>query len=228
MARSRRRTPTVEDDLDGPSLSQLGRALVELEIASIVAGSPQAKGRIERLWGTLQSRLVVLLRLAEANDLASANAVLAAHLPRFSAAFGVPPANLQAAWRAVPDDLDLERVLCFKYRRKVARDHTVSLDGQVLRVRRDRGRAGYAGHQIEVHVRLDGSLVGFDGTRIIGLTPAPAEPRQLRAQRGQRIGPSATPEQASLPWRPPTSHPWRTVRNDSALGQRRLTESPSS
>ena len=170
---------------------------------------------------------MVLLRLAGANDLATANAVLAGYLPQFNAGFGVPPAEPQTAWRAVPDGLDPERVLCFKYRRKVARDHTLTLDGQILHVRRGRGRAGYAGRLIEVHIRLDGSLVGFDGTRIIALAPAPAEPRQLRAQRGQRIGPSQTPETAAPPWTPPAGHPWRTVRNDSALGQRRLTESLS-
>ena len=119
--------PGLDDDPDAPSLSQVGRALVELGIASITAGSPQAKGRIERAWGTFQSRLVVVLRLAGASDLASANLVLAGYLPGFNARFAVPPADQVAAWRPVPDGIALERVFCFKYRRKVARDHTVTL-----------------------------------------------------------------------------------------------------
>ena len=219
--------PVPDDDPAVPSLSQVGRALAELEIASIAAGSPQAKGRIERAWGTLQSRLVMVLRLAGASDLASANLVLAGYLPRFNAQFAVPPADPVAVWRPVPAGIELERVFCFKYRRKVAKDHTVTLGGRVLRIARPRGGAGYAGRRIEVHVRLDGSLVGFDGERVIGLTKAPADPRQLRAEREQLIGPSVMPEAASWPWLPPVDHPWRRVRRDSALGQRRLTESLS-
>ena len=111
-------------------LSQFGRVLVELGIGSIVARSPQAKGRIERLWGTFQDRLVVELRLAGVNDRAGANAFLESFLPRFNARFAVPPADPVAAWRPVPADVRLDRVLVFKYRCKVARDHTIRLDGR--------------------------------------------------------------------------------------------------
>ena len=219
--------PLRDDDPGEPSLSQVGRALVELGIASIAAGSPQAKGRIERAWGTLQGRLVMVLRLAGASDLASANRVLAEYLPGFNGQFAVPPADQVPAWRPVPEGIELERVFCFKYRRKVAKDHTVTLDGRALRIAKPRGGAGYAGRLVEVHVRLDGGIVGFDGERVIGMTPAPASPSQLRAGREQLIGPSLVPEAASLPWVPPADHPWRSVRRNSALGQRRLTESLS-
>jgi transposase len=106
-------------DDDDPALSQVGRALVELDIDSILAGSPQAKGRIERLWGTFQDRLVVELRLAGVVDRASANAFLVEFLARHNARFVVPAADPVPAWRALPDDVRLERVLVFKYRRKV-------------------------------------------------------------------------------------------------------------
>ena len=75
---------------DDPALSQVGRALVELDIESILAGSPQAKGRVERLWGTFQDRLVVELRLAGVVDRDGANAFLAGFLPRYNARFAVP------------------------------------------------------------------------------------------------------------------------------------------
>jgi molybdenum-dependent DNA-binding transcriptional regulator ModE len=112
-------------DPDEPEvrLSQVGRALVELDITSIAAASPQAKGRIERLWGTLQDRLVVALRLAGAADRAAANAVLEEFVPRFNRRFGVPAARPEPAWRPVPAGLDLERVFAFKYRRRIARHH---------------------------------------------------------------------------------------------------------
>ena len=189
-----------------------------------MAGSPQAKGRIERLWGTFQDRLVIELRLAGISDRAAANAFLASYLARHNARFAVPAADPMAAWRALPAEVRLERVFVFKYRRKVAHDHTVSLHGQVLALPQV-GRAGYAGQTVEVHVRLDGSIVVFDGQRELAVAPAPLDPVQLRAARGRREEPGVEPEPATLAWVPPAEHPWRQVRTDTALYQTRLTES---
>ena len=209
-------------------LSQVGRALVELDIGSIVARSPQAKGRIERLWGTFQDRLVAELRLAGVSDLAAANAFLPDFLVRFNARFAVPPADLEPAWRAVPAGVRLERVLVFKYRSKVARDHTIHLGGRVLQLPPGRGGRGYAGRLVEVHVRLDGSIVAFDGQRELAVTPAPPDPVQLRAAHRLRADPNLDPAAATLPWTPPADHPWRRVRPGTKLYHVRLTESPGS
>ena len=215
-----------EDEPDGPgSLSQVGRALVELGIGSIVAGSPQAKGRIERLWGTFQDRLVVELRLAGISDLASANAFLGPYLARHNARFAVPPADPVPAWRPVPPEVRLERVLVFKYRRKVARDHTIRLDGRVLQLPRGTGPSSYTGKLVEVHVRLDGSIVAFDGERQLLAVAAPSDPGQLRAQQADRAAPGLVPAPATILWMPPPNHPWRRVRSDSKLYQQRLTDS---
>src|SRR5205085_1085596 len=92
--------PTIAEQLAGQrDPTQFGRVLEELGIASIAAHSPQAKGRIERLWGTLQDRLVVELRLSDAGTLEAANSVLWAYLPRFDARFGVPAAAAEVAYR---------------------------------------------------------------------------------------------------------------------------------
>ena len=106
-----RRHPLADED---PALSQVGRALVELGIDSILAGSAQAKGRVERLWGTFQDRLVVELRLAGVVDRAGANTFLVDYLARHNARFAVPAADPLSAWRVVPADIQLERVLVFK------------------------------------------------------------------------------------------------------------------
>jgi hypothetical protein len=211
-----------------PELSQVGRALVELGIGSIVARSPQAKGRIERLWGTFQDRLVVELRLAGVTDRDGANELLASFLPRFNARFGVPPADPLPAWRPVPATVRLDRVLVFKYRCSVARDHTVHLAGRVLQLPPGRGGRGYAGRRVEVHIRLDGSIVAFDGLRQLAVRPAPPDPVQLRAQDRQRPDPSLVPAAATLPWTPPVDHPWRRVAKGTKLYQQRLTESQNS
>ena len=91
--------------------TQVGRALQELGVQLIVALSPQAKGRIERLWGTFQDRLVSELRLAGATTVEEANQVLWAFLPRFNARFAVPPAQPGSAYRPVEPGLCLEGVL---------------------------------------------------------------------------------------------------------------------
>jgi transposase len=209
-------------------LSQVGRALVELGIGSIVARSAQGKGRVERLWGTFQDRLVVELRLAGVVDRDGANELLAAFLPRFNARFTVPPADPVPAWRPVPSGVRLDLVLVFKYRCKVARDHTIRLAGQTLQLPPGRGGRGYAGRLVEVHVRLDGSIVAFDGPRELAVRPAPADPVQLRTEHRLRPDPGLVPGTATLPWTPPAEHPWRRVRKGTKLYQLRLTESLNS
>ena len=214
-------------DGQGRSLSQVGRALAELGIESIPAASPQAKGRIERLWGTWQDRLVVELRLAGAHDRASANRVLAAFLPRFNRRFGVPANDPSPAWRARPRDLRLDRVCCFKYRRRVASDHTIRMDGRVLQLPPGPGRVGYAGRRVEVHVRLDGRIVAFDGERELVVSPAPPDAHALRTrdQGKHRPEPSLTPAPAEFTSMPAPDHPWRTMSFGKAVKKRALTDS---
>ena len=216
------RHPLADDD---PALSQVGRALVELDIDSILAGSPQAKGRVERLWGTFQDRLVVELRLAGVVDRDGANAFLGGYLARHNARFVVPALDPAPAWRALPDDVRLDRILVFKYRRKVARDHTITLAGRVLQLPRGAtGAANYAGKRVEVHVGLDGSMVAYDGARRLAVAVAPANPVQLRATDAPRAAPSLVPAEATIPWIPPRTHPWKRVTPGSKL-EKRLTGS---
>jgi len=213
------------DEPDDPSLTHVGRALVELDVVSIAAGSPQAKGRIERLWGTFQDRLVVELRLAGIVDRDGATAFLPGFIARHNARFTVPALDPLPAWRAIPPEVALERVLVFKYRRKVAKDHTIRCGGRVLQLpRRATGAANYAGKVVEVHEGLDGSIVAFDGERRLAALAAPADPGQLRAQHAARPAPGLHPAPATIPWIPPRDHPWKRVTPGSKL-EKRLTES---
>src|SRR3972149_1831645 len=98
---------TVEEELAGRQHpTQFGRALEQLGVTFIAALSPQAKGRIERLWGVFQDRLRSELRLAGAVDLATANQVLRRFLPDYNRRFGRAPAHAEKAWRPAPRDLD--------------------------------------------------------------------------------------------------------------------------
>ncbi len=223
------RPPTLAEQLAGKqSFTQVGRALDELDIGWIGARSPQAKGRIERAWGTFQDRLVSELRLEDAATLEDANAVLAGYLPRHNARFAVPAADPEPAWRPMPEGLAPEAVFCFHYQRRVANDATISWPGGPLALPRRRDGRSWAGRAVIVQERLDGSLwVGHQG-ELHPLRPAPPDAGQLRA-RGLRAPSGGTlPAEVvgladaeksppvehppAAPRRPAPDHPWRRYR----------------
>lgn len=190
--RSPKERESLEEQLLGERQpTQFGQALQELGIHAIFALSPQAKGRIERLWGTFQDRLVVELRLAGASSVEEANAVLQAYLPRFDARFGVPAAEPGMAYRPVPQGLDLDGVLSFKYQRTVATDNTVRFGNRTLQLLPNTQRASYARARVEVQERLDGSLAVCYQGQVLATRDAPPHPVVLRARNGPRPNPAA-------------------------------------
>jgi hypothetical protein len=193
---------SLEEQLAGARpATQFGRALRELGIQSILARSPQAKGRIERLWGTFQDRLVSELRLAGATTLEEANQVLWQFLPRCNTRFAVPPSLPGSAYRP-PGGLDLAGVLCFKHQRTVAKDNTVRLQGHTLQLLPGPQRCSYARARVEVQERLDGSLaVCFQGN-LIASRPAPPHAVTLRADQRKEKGTAGEPGVPSSPYRP--------------------------
>ncbi|HCU93907.1 MAG TPA: ISNCY family transposase [Actinobacteria bacterium] len=224
------RAPTLAEQLTGKrSLTQVGRALDDAGVAWIGARSAEAKGRVERLWGTLQDRLVVELRLEGLTTIEAANAFLPDFLERHNARFVVPAADPEPAWRPWPDGLSSDAVFCFHYPRRVARDATISWPGGDLALpRRSDGRS-WAGRTVILQERLDGSLwVSHDGL-CVPVRPAPADARQLRARRlttpSDRDLPAelaglidadkspAPGEPGDVVHRPRPDHPWRRYRD---------------
>ena len=185
--RSPKEPDSLEEQLRGRrNHTQLGRALEELGIRLTLAHTPQAKGRIERVWGTFQDRLVSELHLAGATTIEQANNVLWNFLPRFNQRFGVPAAEPGTAYRQLPDGVCLDAVLCFKYIRTVANDNTVRFNGATLQILADDHRASYARAKVEVQERLDGSIVVAYRGRTLAAEPAATEPVTLRARSGRR------------------------------------------
>jgi transposase len=211
----------------GDAGSQVGRALAELGIGSIPAASPQAKGRIERLWGTCQDRLVSELRLAGADDLASANRVLDRFVPRFNAAFAVRPLIETAAWRKRPVKRELDRICAFRWWRVVGNDNTVRVEGAILQLPPTHGGRGLAGRRVEVELRLDGRLLVVDRGRTLLVLPVSPDPDRLRGVILTRAaGPRPAPGGDERPGYPPRAdHPWK--KRAIAPKERRLTESLS-
>lgn len=217
---SGRRPPPELAVADGIALTHVGRALEALSIDSITAGSPQAKGRVERAWGTMQQRLVIGLRLAGAHDRASADAVLADFLPRYNARFAVPPADPAPAWRPLPEGLDLDAVCAFRYERVVANDATVRIGGVVLDLPRQPGGRSLAGQRVEVRLELDGGLVVAAGQRILLREQTDIDPERLRDLEQHRFslrGVLAGPRREAPGYPPRQDHPWRRVTPGSKL-----------
>ena len=128
--------PTVEEQLaDRRPHSQFERALAELGVTVLHAHSPQAKGRVERLFKTLQDRLVKDLRLAGLATLEAANQFLETWLPRYNQRFVVPPAQPTDLHRPRPTCRDLDQSLCLKTTRVLRRDWTVAHHGQLYQIR---------------------------------------------------------------------------------------------
>ena len=202
--------------------THFGRMLRELGIGYVQARSPQGKGRVERLWGTLQDRLVSEFRLHGISSLEPANAFLPAFIADHNARFARPPAAPRAVWRACPADLAL--LLSCRYRRTVARDNTVQLRERWVQLPRGPQPRSYAGRRVEVRELLDGRLVVLDnGVRVAtALSPstdfvlkprfAPSHERRraLRTPAPPRV-PRELPRLAAPTHtgrQPLPSHPW--------------------
>ncbi len=185
--RSSKERESLEEELLGErEPTQFGRALRELEVQHIFAQSPQAKGRVERLGGTFQDRLVSELRLAGASTMEEANWLLSDFLPRFSERFGVAPSQEGSAYREPDPGLCLDGVLCFKYQRTVASDNTVRFFEHTLQLLPGPDRLSYAQARVEVQERLDGSLVVVYQGKVLGSREAAPGPVTLRARKLRR------------------------------------------
>jgi transposase len=153
---------SVEEQLVGRRQpTQFGRALEQLGVTYIAAHSPQAKGRIERLWGTFQDRLTSELRLAGANDLDTSNQVLCRFLPDYNRRFGRAPREVEKAWRPAPGNLD--RICCFHHERSVSNDNVVQWDGRRFQIPPQPQRFSFAGARVQIMESLEGKIAIYYG-----------------------------------------------------------------
>ena len=192
-----------------PARTQIGRALDELGIRGIVAHSPQAKGRIERAFGTLQDRLVKEMRVAGVRTLEEANRFLVeVFLPFWEQRFTVQPRRSRDAHRRLGREHRLEQILSVRTARTVAQDHTVTLHGQRWGVPREAVCAGLRRARVEVERRLDGSHWLRFRHRYLPLVACPAAP-SLTSVSLRLTGRSKPNPQPKHKYIPPPDHPWR-------------------
>ena len=193
FGRCKRDTETVEEQLEGKRRpTQFGRLLEELGITSIPSYSPEARGRIERLWKTFQDRLVSELRLAGARTLDEANQMLWDFLPRYNHRFAVPAAQPGSAYRQPGEGFTPDEVFCFKYYRTVGTDNVVRFGEHRLQILPTNGRLSYARARVEVQERMDGSLAVYYQGHCLATKQAPPEAPVLRARKADRAITSVT------------------------------------
>ncbi|MGI8423214.1 MAG: ISNCY family transposase [Chloroflexota bacterium] len=228
-----------EEELAGAQHpTHLGRVLRELGIGYVQARSPQGKGRVERLWGTLQDRLVSELRLRGITTRAAANAFLPEFIADFNRRFARAPAVAAPVWRPAPRDLD--RILSCRYTRIVARDNTVRLGARCVQIPRGPHGRSFARCRVEIRELLDGRLVVlYEGTVLTTTAAAPADfalhprsapsagrppSRPARAARSHALTNALTELAAAVAPPPTREHPWRRAYSPHLAARARRGE----
>ncbi len=178
-------------------LSQFERALKELGVEVIHALSPQAKGRVERLFGVLQDRLVKEMRLRGITTRDEANAFLEEYLPHYNERFKVCPANEADAHVMLTGEVDLDRYLCIKKGRTIDNDNTIAHEGRLYQIEEQ-----HSGKRVVVEERIDGSL------RITSKGEA-LKYKEIVERPKKDVVTKADQRAYSRPQKPSKDHPWK-------------------
>jgi len=205
---------TQEEILEGieQSLSQFERALSELGVNVIHAYSPQAKGRIERLFGVLQDRLVKEMRLENIKTKGEANEFLKGYLPKYNRKFRVVPANKTNVHVNLPKRFDLDKHLCIRNKRVLRNDNSIAYNGRLYQVEEKTN-----GRNVIVQERLNGTLKITSGETSLKYREITERPEKESAAQGPPRGPLAERK----PYRPSQDHPWRRWNTRHSLPERR-------
>jgi len=202
------RKASLEEQLRGtPALTQIQRALEELGIEYISANSPQAKGRVERCFGTAQDRLVKEFRLNGISTIAQANEFLKKKfIPMWNLKFTAKPATPANLHRS-RKEFDLEAILSRQHTRTVAKDYTISFQNQLLLIHRKEIIAGLRGSKVIMEQRLDGSLRMRWRTRYLKSEPIERPHKTTKKKAGDALG--LRPKTSPTKHKPGPDHPWR-------------------
>jgi len=193
--------------VDKQRLTQVGRVLKRLGIEHIVAYSPQARGRSERMNGTFQGRLVNELRVAQIATVEDANQYLRDRfIPQLNEEFAVAATDPAAAF-VTAGPIDLDQIICHEEERAVSPDNTVQLKGICLQIGKQPGRASCARVQVVVRRHLDGTHSVWRGTQCWGRYDAYGRELHAAPRRRPRLG-----EKASVALRAPSAFPPKRTR----------------
>jgi len=188
---------TLEEQLAGEQEpTQVGGALKSLGITPIFALTPQAKGRVERLFGVLQDRLIAEMGLWEIKEISEANTFLKElFIKDYNQRFAIKPETAQRAWRRVAKDVDIERTISFRYQAVVGNDNTVRLGGMLIDIPEGPGQRGYAKARVEARQLLDGSWRVYYKDTLIAQTDSTPLKEPIRAKPRRKSNVRAASEE---------------------------------
>ena len=217
----------------GP-LTQFGRAMRQLDVKMVFARSPQAKGRVERMNGTLQDRLVKALRIAGISDVDRANVFLEqTFLPLLNARLAVTPSETADLHRQLPADLDLSRVLSIQQKRTVSNDWCVQWQGRFFQLTGNEGSVCQRRRQVTLRQKLDGTIELESKGRLLTCHELPARPAKascVKPNLRDRVKGSPGPRKpaADHPWRQPAIPPPAAIAGGALRsGRLRCAQPPS-
>lgn len=191
---------SIEEQLEGKVCNdtQFQRTMKELGVTTIIARSPQAKGRIERLWNTLQSRLPVEFKIAGIKTIDEANEFLKSYIPEFNKTFSVEPQEAKSAFRPLPENIDLDCILCVKQKRRVDNGGVFSFYGKQFKVVQEENQPSIPTRAtVNVFISsITGVRVEYNG-RIYETVPFVKLRKSATAD---------SPKEPKTPYRPPDSH----------------------
>lgn len=192
---------TIEEELEGVEepMSQFERALDELGVEMIHAHSPQAKGRIERLFATFQDRVIKEMRLKGIKTKEEANEFLKSYLPEYNKKFSKQPANETDVHVRPPKDLDLNNYLCIKTERTVRKDNTISHESKLYQIEE---RVNTKKVVVEEHI---GGTLHITNKGLL-LRYKEIEERPKKEKKEKTLKPRKQ-------YIPPKDHPWRRYQN---------------
>jgi len=199
--------PSIEDEINGTEpLSEFGRALTELGVKLIHAHSPQAKGRVERLFNTLQDRLVKEMTLRGINTIEEANKFLKSYLSSHNKRFAVKPKEQSDLHRSIPKGLNLDKILCIRTERTLRNDTTIAHNGKLYQI-----QEAVKSKKVLVEERVDGKMLITHNAVHLKYKEISARPEKQQK-----------PSRKHLPRKghaPSADHPWR--KTNSQLFEKR-------
>jgi transposase len=208
--------PSIEDELSNiESLSQFERALKELGVEVIHANSPQAKGRIERLFNTFQDRLIKEMRLKGIKTMEEANKFLISYLPVYGKRFAVQPANDTDLHRPLPEGINLDKVLCVKTSRTLRNDYTIAHNAKLYQI-----EDSLSAKDVIVEERVDGSMLITHKNRSLKfkeIITRPQKEKEIKKEYPLAIRPRGIHA-------PPKDHPWRNFKLPGTLNLKEKEE----
>ena len=199
--------PSIEDEINGTEpLSEFGRALTELGVKLIHAHSPQAKGRVERLFNTLQDRLVKEMTLRGINTIEEANKLLKSYLSSHNKRFAVKPKEQSDLHRSIPKGLNLDKILCIRTERTLRNDTTIAHNGKLYQI-----QEAVKSKKVLVEERVNGKMLITHNAVHLKYKEISARPEKQQK-----------PSRKHLPRKghaPSADHPWR--KTNSQLFEKR-------